>query len=86
VARFSRPLSTVTVDLKGLPGDGWIEIRDVSYGLQVGRDREATFAIERGETLEIHWGHGDDAKWATVTVDEDVTRVRLSQLAWRPAQ
>lgn len=86
VARLSRPLSSVTFDLKGLPGDGWIEIRDVSYGLQVGRDREATFAVERGETLEVHWGYGDDTKWATVKVNEDAVRVRLSQLPWQPTR
>lgn len=87
VARLSRPLSTVTFDLTGLPGHGWIEIREVSYGVEVGREREATFAIERDQTLEIHWSSGDNGlKKATVTIDEDVTRVRLSHLAWRPAQ
>ncbi len=87
VARLSRPLSTVTFDLTGLPGHGWIEIREVSYGLQIGQDKEATFAIERGETVELYSGYGDgDTKKGTVTIDKDVTRVRPSQLGWRPAQ
>ncbi len=87
VARLSRPLSTVTFDLTGLPGYGWIEIREVSYGVEVGREREATFAIERNETLELYWSSADsDTKRATLTIDQDVTHVRLSQLAWRPTQ
>ena len=87
VARLSHPLNTVTFDLRGLPGHGWIEIREVTYGVEVGRDREVTLAIERGETLDLYWSNGDsDIKKATVTIDKDVTRVTLSRLAWRPAR
>ena len=87
LARLTRPLSTVTFDFRGLPGDGWVEIREVSYGLQVGQEPEATFAIERGATVELHWSSGDErTRVATVTVDEQATRVRLSQLTWRPVQ
>jgi hypothetical protein len=86
VARLSQPLQTVTFDLMGLPGDGWIEIREVSHGLRVGRDDVATFVIARDHTVELYWRRGDgDTTRATVTIDKDVTRVTLSQLTWRPA-
>lgn len=86
VARVSRPLSTVIFDLRGLPGHGWIGIDELSYGLQVGRTRSATFAVERGTKLELVWGAEDgDTRKATVTIDDDIVRIRLSELAWRPA-
>ena len=86
LAKVARPLSTVTFDLRGLPGHGWVGIHQLSYGLQVGRTRSATFAVERGKTLELVWGADDgDTRKATVTIDDDIVRIRLSELAWRPA-
>lgn len=85
LARLTRPLATVTFDFRGLQGDGWVEIREVSYGLRVGEEPEARFAIEHGATLELHWSNGDErTRVTTVTIDEQTTRVRLSQLAWQP--
>ncbi len=52
----------------------------------VGRTRSATFGVERGKTLELVRGVEDgDTKKATVTIDDDIVRIRLSELAWRPA-
>lgn len=84
VARFARPLVSVTFDLKNLPGDGWISMDPLALGLEIGQQKEVTIALEHGASLDIYWATSKETKKATFTVDEAVSRVKLSQLKWRP--
>lgn len=85
-ARLSRPLATVVLDLTGLSERGAIEFLFLGINIPIGRETEAAVALERGESFEVSWWNGTDTRKATFTVDSDVARVKLSALAWQPAQ
>jgi hypothetical protein len=76
-------LTFVTLDLTGLPGDGWILIAPVGVDVEIGRQENVTVALEPGASLSITWVTAKEVKAAKVTISRTVHRVKLSQLTWR---
>lgn len=85
MARFSRPLVSVKFDLSDLPASGWISMDPLAFGLEIGRQKEVTIALEHGALLDIYWSTSKEMKKATIRVDEAVSRIKLSQLKWQVA-